>query len=437
MAQRVGRAGIPVAMAVAALQAPLAAGCAVAEPEPPAGRFSAAGGCAECHPRYVAEWERSMHSYAATSPVTLRLNELAQLQTGGVVGQDCFTCHAPAALIMEETADPATPRFSEAGQQGVGCDLCHSLAEAPEPAARDYASLLGPRSTMYGRLADPEPTGAHASQTRSFFGASTMCSGCHQFSTAPGRELENTFGEWEQTSLAISGVQCQDCHMPVYSGRAATDGPQRAELHGHSFVGVDYPLAPRPGTDVARIKADIERLLGTATRVVVRDVPSVVTAGEVLRFDAEVTNKRGGHSIPSGVSFWRQMWLAVSLTDAAGATIYRSGHLDEQGDLAPASEDPDLAFFGATLLDAAGNPTWFPWSAAGLDDSLLLAFGASRTAAWSVTIPPDAPGPLSLVVSLRFRPLAPAMLREIGLADLLPIEVFDMWTGSWTLAVAP
>jgi hypothetical protein len=46
-------------------------------------------------------------------------------------------------------------------------------------------------------------------------------------------------------------------------------------------------------------------------------------------------------------------------------------------------------------------------------------------------------GPLDVSARLLFRPMAPEILRLAGLDHLLPIEVFEMWSGTWQVAVTP
>jgi len=151
-------------------------------------------------------------------------------------------------------------------------------------------------------------------------------------------------------------------------------------------------------------------------------VPIDVAAGDSLAFTVTVTNHRTGHAIPSGTSFTREMWLDVTVRDADGTELYRSGGLAANGDLLP----QDLEFFGSRLLDANNDPTFFTWRAVGIDESKLLQFGQSRVATYALEVPVDAVSPLSVDVKLRFRPLPPELLRILDLEHLGAIEIFEM-----------
>ena len=61
--------------------------------------------------------------------------------------------------------------------------------------------------------------------------------------------VENTYTEWLGSFYSGFGVECQDCHMPAYTGRAAEGGPIRPDVHRHRFVGVDYATIPFRGID--------------------------------------------------------------------------------------------------------------------------------------------------------------------------------------------
>jgi hypothetical protein len=52
-----------------------------------------------------------------------------------------------------------------------------------------------------------------------------------------------------------------------------------------------------------------------------------------LKFDVEVKNMTDGHSVPSGLIAERNVFLQVTVTDAAETIIFRSGDLDPNGDV--------------------------------------------------------------------------------------------------------
>ncbi len=351
-----------------------------------------------------------------------RLNEIGQDPSYGNLGKACFPCHAATAELLGEIEDPLNPQFSEAGSEGVTCDMCHIIARDLRVDDLDFGAYVGEPGVRYANMKDPMPTEAHDNVSLSFYSKSNVCAPCHQLG-----ELENTFREWDDAGLEASGLECQVCHMPTYTGRAAPGAPIRDDLHRHDFASADYPRAVTPGVDVEVIKAATRRLLELSLVVAVEGVPSFATEGSRFEFSVAINNRRVGHAIPSGISFWREMWIEVTVADAAGVSVYRSGYLEENGDLASAEDDPDLVSFSSIIYDAEGLPNPLPWNIDTIDESPMLQFGETRRASYAVPVGSGLRGPLTLTVRVRFRPLPPQLLREIDLEELLPIEIFDLW----------
>jgi len=57
------------------------------------------------------------------------------------------------------------------------------------------------------------------------------------------------------------------------------------------------------------------------------------SAAEALRFGIEVSNGIDGHNVPTGFIAERLVFLQVTVTDAQGQAVYRSGDLDPNGDV--------------------------------------------------------------------------------------------------------
>jgi hypothetical protein len=271
----------------------------------------------------------------------------------------------------------------------------------------------------------PVPNEAHESLQRPFFATSAQCASCHQVNFPAGGGLENTFVEWSNSNLSGMGIECQDCHMPEYSGQAAVDGPARGNLHRHMFTGVDYAYEAFRGIDLDAQKEEIRTLLQSSVSMTVHDISSPAP-GAPFNFQVTILNDRTGHSIPSGVSFAREMWIEAIVSDGSGTTLLHSGSLHPNGDLVSPAEDPQLGFFGAIAYDAQGNPTSMNFRAVSLDESRMIPFQTSKTASYTTALPGGVTSPIHLEVVLRFRPVRPSMIRELGLDRLLPIEVFEM-----------
>lgn len=391
--------------------------------------FRAAATCGACHPDHLAEWKASMHAFGGVDPLMLAMSDLARQEAGNDAGESCRRCHSPALVRQEEWLAGHAPDeehpLEDLSEDGVSCDVCHSIAIVPPVGNIDFLAQVDPRGPKLGGIADPVANPFHESREDASFRTSVQCAPCHQLAAPNGTGIENTFREWQDSILSGQGVECQDCHMPSRTGRAAPDGPVRT-VHRHTFVGPDYAYGAFRGVDLDAQKADIRELMQRAV-VVDLHVPPTVPPSSALTVQMDLTNAFTGHSVPSGVAFAREMWVELVVKDAAAREIHVSGRLHANGDL-PA--DPDLVQFGAVLRDGNGDRTFFTWRGVSIDESGLIRHGETRHVEWSVPVPAGTAGPLSVEARVRFRPVSPAMVRMLGQERLLPIEVFDMWTGS-------
>ncbi len=420
----------------------LAVGCAeqTVDPGDPGSvppEYATAASCGECHPDQLAEWETSMHAYSGLDPLMHKLSAIAEVEGGQDLGGSCKKCHAPAQRRLDLLAAAGvTTTQSNLDEDGLNCDVCHSISVVPPTGSIDFLENVDPTGPKYANLDDPVPTSAHANEKRSWYSTSQACAPCHQVDLPDGNGLENTFIEWEVTLLPGMGIECQSCHMPRYTGQAAVGGPIRDNLHRHKMVGVDYAYDAFRGIDLDQQKADIRELLENSVTVNAV-VPASVLPNDDLEIAITVLNDKTGHSIPSGVSFAREMWIEVIVRDGDGTELYHSGALQDGGDLPTVAQDPDLELFTAQMYDADGAPTGFAWRAESIDESGLLPYLASRTGGWTVNVPGGTPEPLEVSLALRFRPIPPATMRELDLERLLPVEIFDMWTETTTVSIGP
>jgi hypothetical protein len=114
------------------------------------------------------------------------------------------------------------------------------------------------------------------------------------------------------------------------------------------------------------------------------------------------------------------LWLEVTAVDSKGRTLYRSGHLDERGDVLDAqglvesgTEDRPTAFHDA-FVDRHGRevPYWF----ASRVVQRTLASLEERNVPYSIPVPSDLEGgSLRVGVRVLFRAYEPRALERIGL----------------------
>ena len=401
--------------------------------------------CAGCHPNHYNEWETSMHAYAVTDPVFQRLVEISQLRSNEPVDQFCIKCHSPVAVMLGETpAGFSFDNLSALTRKGITCDVCHTINSPVIESGlglqkRHYFLDRTRRST----ISDPQENAFHDSEFDPAYNFSDICSPCHNIQAPNGNFfLEETNREWDISPYLAMGLECQDCHMPVYSGNAAVGGPLRDDLNRHYFVGVDYPLVDFPGKD--QTIALVDELLKNSVTLTV-EAPSNVSPGEALPVSVRIKNDRTGHNIPSGSIFERQMWVELALVNLdSGDTLFASGLLDANNDLLDENSDfvqsnPTLMDTGLTLFrgipqDENGNEVEFFWEASAVQKNTIEAF-RSHTAVYNWAAPQNS-AMLEVRARLRFRSFPPYFLRKINLPELQDeLRIFEMESASQMVRV--
>lgn len=386
--------------------------------------FESVDNCIACHPTYYVEWSGSMHAYTVEDPVWLMGNDDMQVQTGGALDQFCIQCHSPLAFVASTI--PAEPigdisTLPAIVREGIQCDFCHIIS-APSPTTVDVIEYeLQPGSTKFGTMTNPVETSAHKSEFKAFYGKSAYCQGCHDI-IINGVPTEITFTEWQNSPYSAMTLDCQDCHMPTYTGFAAVGGPLRENLHRHDFIGVDVAFTDFPNK--AEQKAAIAELLRNSASLSVEVVDPSLSDSVAVR--VTVTNDRTGHNLPTAVFFNRQMWIEIAVSDQTGTVWYESGQLDENGDLLGVSTpgaDPDLKIFNGVIYDALGNPGANVFNIGSLDNYSIPPF-QSRTTEYRY---PKTAGTFDVSVRLLFRPFSTFAFRGTALEQYIPeIPTFEM-----------
>jgi hypothetical protein len=406
----------------------------VSKEEPPKPQFSlsdfqSAEACKDCHPTYYNEWRGSMHAYAFVDPINTIGMKNTQIAVGAEeLGQFCLECHSPIGPLTGETPtgfnkENVDPKIKE----GINCDVCHLMEFPSETASHNPVYHYDVKSgTQYGSIMAPAHNSFHPSEGKQFYSQSKVCLPCHDLINKTGLPVEITFTEWLESPFSAMGVECQDCHMETYSGQAAVDGPQRENLHRHDFIGVDIALID-DFPNIAEQRQKIEQLLQNSVSLTV-NVQDSIRANSTLEIETIVKNDKTGHDIPSSVTFVRQMWLEVTVSNGS-EILYKSGYFDDNGDLMDEHSvlnpngDPDLALFQSALFKNGEPANVFE------ADSIRIGSIApfqSKTNVYSVALPSYIGTSIEVKVRLRFRTFPPSAVRDDAPELIDKIPVFEM-----------
>ena len=414
-----------------------------AEPTLSVNSFRSARVCQTCHPRYYEEWSTAMHAYATKDPVWRALVRARQAEFDGERDQFCVQCHTVIGTRGGEvTANFSFDDFSPIALEGVTCEVCHKASSIER--IFNSGLMLDESGPIRGPIADPvDAEGFHESEYSEIFDQSAFCGSCHDVFEQHGLNLERPYAEWVASPAAQQDRNCQSCHMPSYTGRAAvSDGvPERDNLHSHRFIGVDLPLLETFIEDPAvfeDVRREVKALLASAGKIEL-SAADTVSAGDTLEVRVTVRNLIDAHNLPTGATFNRQVWIALTVTDANGTVLFQTGHLDANGDLRTwGSDKPDsdehLTYFQSEFIDADGNRTPFPWKAVEHVSNSLAPLAEQTT---TFPIPTaTAVGRITIDAKLRFRQTPPFIAVALGLEAVVPrIEIHEIDEAELTVTV--
>ena len=277
---------------------------------------SDAESCGSCHEDHYAQWSQSPHGTSASSPILEAMLPRVEEAWGLAAHDRCVGCHQP--------------RHSE-HDESIGCVSCH--AAVGNHAESDGELAIALDRPLAGPFEHPEPTVAHASRTSSFLGAPELCGTCHEL-TGPRLAVEPTLTEYRASRFAEIDRTCADCHMPDDAERAlSNDSSTVRQTSSHRFVGFDPPWDA---------SADEAALAAVRTRQLLDDALDLDVTPTEDGYAIVVSNVGAGHTVPTGASALRDLWVDVEVDGALA-----HGRVVELGDI-PMREETAVAL----LVDA-------------------------------------------------------------------------------------
>ena len=348
--------------------------------------------CAGCHERQYEGWKSSMHANSFNDPVFQAEWAIGHKATDGKTLNHCGGCHTPIGIATGTVKfDPSLGKHGgftapDMAAKGVTCDVCHTItgSNAVHTATGDPGNasfVMAPGRVKRATLKDSKSP-FHGSEYSELHGKSAFCGNCHNIFHPDNRfPVEHTYDEWKASPYAQSGVQCQDCHMvpvdiairvademkPVrelanhgLGGKAGRGAKvEREVVHDHGFVGGNTVIAEALGVEgAAANKAEAIKRLQSAAELDFEIVPG---KGGANQLRVKVSNVRAGHHLPTSLTFIRQLWLEIRITDDQGNELLSSGVARDNR--VPA----DAVMFTNRSVDKDGKPTINPWEIANFD----------------------------------------------------------------------
>ncbi len=391
--------------------------------------------CASCHSGIFKQWSNSMHHFMGQSdPYYVVLKDLAAQDVGAPFTAWCMGCHEPQALLSGQTQTTGIAHlfdrdgaslfaelvtYAHTLDEGTGCLFCHTVTkieDAGGTGAGNASLNVDPedRPTVPGEMSDSSLIRGLASQLirsrpeihaqsmlQNVQGNGDLCAACHEeFAPGTGSYITDTYAEWAASPFndpkdPTRNRTCMDCHMhagvaaigtPV-PGSSTDGGPLEPNVVTHQFVGAQYHLV---GLRDPAAEAETIALLRTAAKL---SLPPTKPGQLTIR----VTNAGAGHDLPTGVSDFREMWLELTVTDAAGKVVLSSGQLAPNGDL-----DPEARIFHKVLATTDAHAVGLKfWRYMKMNADTRIPAGSFRDESFDLLV--GTTYPLKVDVRLMFR----------------------------------
>lgn len=372
-----------------------------------------------CHTDFYRQWQQAMMSQSYTHHwdeieyFKLAVPHAEKDEIVAEVKEGCNGCHAPVSFLVGDVPPPLPEEGSRANE-GVQCDLCHTITGHRGDTPFNFNFVSSPGKTKYG----PRETGsspAHEMAKSDFLGTAEFCGTCHNEKDPYGIWVKSTHLEWKEGPYAAQGVICHDCHMTYAEGQTASMGNTYPDARQHLFHGAHDPGKVR-GTIELRIHPDLLE----------------AEPGETVKFTVALFNQKTGHKFPTGSVEDRILWMHVEATDSEGKVYHLPVDLKGFGgeeytvgadvlayqDMGIALDDPDFAgvqrdgipigdrIFRMPYFDPQGRMTIQQWNTKSLGVDYRLGPRETKLETFTFNLPDKiAPGPMTVTATLNYQKL--------------------------------
>lgn len=362
--------------------------------------------CSECHVPEGKKWHEGFRPTAFSNAFVQAEYKLAwakakQDETGDSLPASCLACHSPLQYLQGNIPGPGEKL---ANDDGIVCDFCHSTWGFDGDTPGNYNWIFRKGGNRFG----PEIHSALGRDVR-FTKSPELCGTCHNERGPGGHWVKSVYDEWKEGPYSKAGEKgCLDCHKRFT--REFVD-----EMIAGSVEVKILPPQEQPKSD--------------------RD----------FEVSIELTNIKGGHSIPTGSSELRQLWLHVEVVDAQGRAyplrVSPKGFTGEESTIgSEALAYHDLQelkgeggasglprdgegislgdrVFRLPMFDRKGRMTAFEWNAYSLGPDYRLRPRQPVLEKYRWTVPSSvALGDLHVRATLRYRRAPPSVWSQMGLS---------------------
>ncbi|MGQ0613383.1 MAG: multiheme c-type cytochrome [Planctomycetaceae bacterium] len=344
-------------------------------------------GTTGCHEQILEEWEPSAHRYASRSAFFQLIQGAMAEANGAESTRYCAGCHDPIALFSGSKNIYNEDLSSPGADEGVSCISCHAIVRSDVDGNANYTlsppqRYLGEEGFLGRFLIRAYPRYHKASLARPLLKTPEFCGACHKqfidkdLNRSTRVQLQNQYDAWKGSHWFVpdprnpgrhdetKALACRDCHMRQVESPDPAVAANGGRHRHHGFIAANQWLPLLHGLPHAErhVRLTDEWLRGETVIPEIADrwpagpivplaieAPEAVRPGETVRLRVLADNRKVGHTFPTGPLDVIQAWIEVVVTRGE-EVVFRSGGLDEQGFLDPAS-----FLFKAEGVDRAGN----------------------------------------------------------------------------------
>ena len=258
--------------------------------------FMESDSCKRCHEDIFNQWNSSAHHFSSFNNQWYRKSiEYMQDTIGTKPSKWCGGCHDPAVLYAGKMDTPIKQFVhSPEAQAGLGCMMCHSIADVKSTMGQGDFHLEYPKLHELAASKNPVVRYLHDVITnlnpephrrvflKPFMRNQTaeFCSSCHKVHLdAPVNHYRwirgfNEYDNWQASGISGEGArsfyyppkpqQCADCHMPLEPSKDA--GNIAGKVHSHRFPAANTAL-PTANEDAGQLKVTEDFLTSGALTV--------------------------------------------------------------------------------------------------------------------------------------------------------------------------
>ncbi len=341
-------------------------------------RLAGSAGCGTsgCHSEVLEEWEPSAHRYSAMDVVFQRVQTILLEDRDPQVTRYCAGCHDPISLLSGAKNAQNVTLSAQGADEGISCVVCHSISQTDVRGNADYTvSASDPyiyerREGVWAKrvsdfLIRAYPRRHIEAYSKPLYKTTEYCAACHKqyideevnlFGWVQGQNQYDSWrkSRWHREDKPSETIACRDCHMPLVDSTDpasgdlddATRSPDDGKHRSHRFLAANqfiplYHELPGAKEHVAKTvkwlrgEFEVPEIAARWTDgPVVRlgiVAPDEIRPGEEIDIQVVLTNNKTGHDFPTGPLDMIESWVELTVTDAAGETVFHNGGLDERG----------------------------------------------------------------------------------------------------------